>query len=81
MTEELWGTLPLVVETINVGDRYSRQLLIANAFKTHDVDAVHLTDRSFGSNPKRSDPAVLTEVVLILRGVEEVLRQFRFASQ
>ena len=75
MTEELWGTLPLVVETINIGDGYSRQLLLGNAFKTHDVDAVHLTDRSFGSNPKGSDPTVLTEVVLILPGVEQVLRQ------
>ena len=75
MTEELGRTLPSVVATVDVRDRKLRQVLVRNVIEAHDVDPIHLANRGCVSNPEGSHAAVLAEVVVVLHGVEQVLRQ------
>ena len=64
--------------TVNVRDRDARQLFFRYSLEAPQIDPVHLPDGRLGANTKRTDAAVLAEVVLVLPGVEQVLRQLCF---
>lgn len=79
MAEKLRCALPPVVATINVCDGNLCQFFVEDIIEAHDVDSVHLADRRFVSNPEASYTTVLAEVVVVLLGVEQILRQFCFS--
>lgn len=61
--------------TVNVRDRDARQIFFRYALQAPQIDPVHLPDGRLGPYTKRTHAAVLAEVVLVLPGVEQVLRQ------
>lgn len=81
MTEKLGGTLPVVVQPVNVGDRQARQLLFRDSRETAKINAIHLANGRFGSDTERSNAAVFAEIVMVLLCVEHVLSQFRLSFQ
>ena len=64
--------------TVNVRDRDARQLFFRYSIEAPQIDTVHLPDGRLGANTKRTDTAVLAEVMLVLRGVEQVLSHLCF---
>jgi hypothetical protein len=78
---EVLRLLEPVVATIDVGDGHPRKLFLRYVLETAQVDAVHLSQGSLVSDPERPHATVLAEVVEVLSGVEQVLRQLRFARQ
>jgi hypothetical protein len=69
------------MKAIDVRDGYCRELSIRYIRQAAYVDSVHLADRRFVSDAKRSHSAVPAEVVLVLPGIEQVPRQIRLACQ
>lgn len=81
MTEEFRRVLPVVVQSVHVGDRHLRKLLIRDIRKTHDIDTDHFSHRRFISDAKGAHAAVLAEVVMVLARVEYIFREFSLACQ
>ena len=64
--------------TVNVRDRYARQLFFRYSIEAPQIDSVHLPDGCLGANTERTHAAVLAEEVLVLLGVKQVLRHLCF---
>ena len=81
MREERRGFLPLVVQPVNVGDWQFGKFFFRDALEAADVDAIHLSDWCLVSDAEGADAAVLTEEMLVLSCVKEVLGQFVLSRQ
>ena len=68
--------MPAIVHAIHIYDGQSGQLLFRDAFQAAEVDAVHPANWSLGADAVGTDAAYAAKVVLVLSGVEEVLRKF-----
>lgn len=75
---EVLGRCKPIVLTVNVRDRDARQLFFRYSLEAPQIDSVQLSDGRLGADTKRTDAAVFAEVVLVLPGVEQVLRQICF---
>ena len=70
-----------VVPTVNVGDRDARELFVRYVFEAAKIDAVHHPYGRFGSHTIGAHAAHFAEVVLVLRRVEQVLRERRLPGK
>lgn len=81
MGEECGIALPVVVAPVNLSDGNPRKLFVRDIFKAAKVDSVHFADGRFIADTEGAHAAVLTEIVVILLGVEQLLGELRFARQ
>ena len=70
-----------VIQSIDVGDRNTREFFFRDTFEAPKVDAIHDTDGRFGADTVGAHTTDLAEVVLVFLRVEQVLRQLRFTRQ
>lgn len=81
MVGELRRALPTVVAPVNVCDGNPCELFIGDVDEAPDIDAVHLADRSFIANSEAAHATVSADVVMILPGIEQILRQISFSRE
>ena len=75
VAEERWCVLPIVMQAVNVGDGHLRKFFIRHIGQAAEIDPVHFSDRRFSPHAEAAHAAVLTEKVMLLPGVEQILRQ------
>jgi hypothetical protein len=81
MREERGGFLPPVVQSVNIGNWYFGKFFFRDALEAANIDAVHLSDRCLVSDTEGTDATVLTEEVLVLPRIEEILGHIVLARQ
>ena len=75
MREKSRRLRPALVQSVDMGDRDTRQFLVTHVIETTEVDAIHASDRRIGADAEGAHAATAAEPVLVDAAVEQVFRQ------